>query len=93
MVYIPGKFLGGTDALSRYGVRDNNDESVNWMSEISKNMAEVDSIAPWSDDTLCYMTGSQPPVTELHREGGSTQPYLAARPMLPQLRYPRDTDI
>jgi hypothetical protein len=22
VVYIPGKFLGGTDALSRYGVRD-----------------------------------------------------------------------
>ena len=64
VVYIPGKFLGGTDALSRYGVRDNNDEKVNWMTEITKNMAEVDSIAPWSDDTLCYMTGSQPPVTE-----------------------------
>jgi hypothetical protein len=24
----------------------------------------VDSIAPWSDDTLCSLTGSQPPVTE-----------------------------
>ena len=32
MVYIPGKYLGGTDAL-------------------------------WSDDTLCTLTGSQPPVT------------------------------
>jgi hypothetical protein len=58
VIYIPGKFLGGTDALSRYGVRNNNDESVNWMSKISKNMAEVDSIAPWS------LTGSQPPVTQ-----------------------------
>jgi hypothetical protein len=29
VVYIPGKFLGGKDALSRYGVRDNNDETVN----------------------------------------------------------------
>ena len=46
VVYIPGKFLGGTDALSRYGVCDSNDETVNWMSEITKNMAEVDSIAP-----------------------------------------------
>jgi hypothetical protein len=45
-------------------VRDNNDETVNWMSEIVKNMAEVDSIAPWSDDTLCALTGSQPPVTQ-----------------------------
>jgi hypothetical protein len=45
VVYIPGKFLGGTDALSRYGVRDNNDETVNWMSEITENMAEMDSIA------------------------------------------------
>jgi hypothetical protein len=29
VVYILSKFLGGTDALSRYGVRDNNDETVN----------------------------------------------------------------
>ena len=33
------------------------------MSEITKNMAEVNSIAPWSDDTLCSLTGSKPPVT------------------------------
>ena len=58
---LPGKYLGG---LSRYGVRDNNDEMVNWMSEIVKNMAEVDSIAPWSDDILCSLTDSQPPVTQ-----------------------------
>ena len=64
VVYIHGKYLGDMDALSRYGVRDNNDEKVNWMSEIVKNMAEVDSIAPWSDDTLCSLTGSQPPVTQ-----------------------------
>ena len=44
-------------------MRDNNDKMVNWMSQISKNMAEVDSIAPWSDDMLCSLTGSQPPVT------------------------------
>ena len=64
VVYIPGKNLGGTDALSRYGVRGNNDETVNWISMITRNMAEVDSIAPWSDDTLCSMTGTQPPITE-----------------------------
>ena len=46
LVYILGKFLGGTDALSRYGLRDNNDETVNWMTDITKNMAEVDSSAP-----------------------------------------------
>ena len=27
-------------------------------------MADVYSIAPWSEDSLCTMTGSQPPVTE-----------------------------
>jgi hypothetical protein len=64
VVYIPGKFLGDTDALSRYRVRDNNDEMVHWMSETTKNMAEVDSIGPWSDDTLCSLSGSQPPVTQ-----------------------------
>jgi hypothetical protein len=37
---------------------------MNSMSEITKNMTEVDSIAPWSDDTLCSLTGSQPPVTQ-----------------------------
>jgi hypothetical protein len=61
VVYIAGKFLGVTDALSRYGVRDNNDETVNWMPEIVKNMAEVEGIAPWSDDMLCALTGSQHP--------------------------------
>ena len=45
-------------------MRDNNDETVNWMTDITKNMAEVDSIAPWSGDTLCSLTGSQPPVTK-----------------------------
>ena len=45
VVYIPGKFLGGTDALLRYGVLDNNDETVNWMTDITKNVAEVDSIS------------------------------------------------
>jgi hypothetical protein len=76
VVYIPGKYLGGRDTLSWYGVRDNNDETVNWMSEIAKNMAEVDSIAPWSDDTLfppdrlpatCHPEGR--PVPDHHRQG------------------------
>ena len=31
---------------------------------ITKNMAEVDSIAPWSDNTIFSLTGSQPPVTQ-----------------------------
>ena len=41
-----------------------NNETVNWLFLITKNMADVTSIAPWSDDSLCTMTGSQPPVTE-----------------------------
>jgi hypothetical protein len=45
-VYIPGKFMGGRDALSRYGVRDNNDEKVNWMSEITMNMAWHEQALP-----------------------------------------------
>ena len=39
VVYIPGKHLGGTESLSRYGVRSNNNETVNWMAEIVKKMA------------------------------------------------------
>ena len=34
VIYIPGKSLGGTDALSRYSVRGNNDESINVFIEI-----------------------------------------------------------
>ena len=52
VIYIPGKSLGGTDALSRYGVRGNNDESINVFTEIVKKMADVNSIVPWSDDSL-----------------------------------------
>ena len=32
VVYIPGKNLRGTDALSRYGVRSNNDEHINGIT-------------------------------------------------------------
>ena len=64
VAYVPGKNLGGTDALSRYGVRVNNDETVNWISMMVTNMADKDSVAPWSEDSLCAMTGSQPPVTQ-----------------------------
>ena len=60
MVYILGKFLGGTYALSRYEVRDNKGKTVNWMSKITKNVAEADSMALWSEDTLCSLTGSKP---------------------------------
>jgi hypothetical protein len=45
-------------------VRTINDETVNWMSEIVKNMSEVDSIALWSDGTLCSLTGFRPSVTQ-----------------------------
>ena len=31
---------------------------------LTKNMADVESRAPRSDDTICSMTGSQPPITE-----------------------------
>jgi hypothetical protein len=37
---------------------------VNWMSEIVRNMSEVDIIALWSDDTPCSLTGFQPSVTQ-----------------------------
>ena len=32
--YTSGKFLGGTDALSRYGIREHNSKTVNWMSSL-----------------------------------------------------------
>ena len=44
-------------------MRNINDETVNWMSEIVRNMSEVDRIAPWSDEKLCSLTCFQPFVT------------------------------
>ena len=45
-------------------MRGNNDKTVNWISMIVKNLADTDSIAPWSDVSLCMLTDSQPPVTQ-----------------------------
>ena len=59
VIYIPGKSLGGTDTLSRYRVCRNNFESINMFTEIAKKMADINSIAPWSDDLLCTLTGTQ----------------------------------
>ena len=40
--YVPGKHLGGTDALSRYGIRAHNDETVNDINwgELSPDISE-----------------------------------------------------
>merc|ERR1711867_114358 len=46
VVYVPGKNLGGTDALSRYGICSHNDETVNWISMLTKSMTDVESTAP-----------------------------------------------
>ena len=44
--YIPGKLLGRTDALSRYGIREVEDETVNWMSDLHRYIAEVEEESP-----------------------------------------------
>ena len=64
VVYIPGKNLGGTDALSRYGVHNNNDKTVNWISLVISNLADKDSIAPWSEESICTISSSQPPISQ-----------------------------
>ena len=53
-----------TDALSRYSVRDHNDEKVNGISLLSP-LAVGDYQEPevWPDDTLCAIAGYQPPVS------------------------------
>ena len=59
VIYIPAKSLGGNDTLSRYRVCRNNFESINMFTEIAKKMVDINSIAPWSDDSLCTLTGTQ----------------------------------
>ena len=42
VTYVPGKHLGGTDALSRYGIRAHNDAMVNNITyaEVSPDKVE-----------------------------------------------------
>ena len=44
--YIPGKLLGGTDALSRYGVREANDETVSRLSDLQRYVADIEEDTP-----------------------------------------------
>ena len=44
VTYVPGKHLGGTDALSRYGIRAHNDAMVNnitWAEVTQDKVEEV----------------------------------------------------
>ena len=61
--YIPGKLLGGTDALSRYGIREVEDETVNWMSDLHRYIAEVEEESPWPEETLSYLGLQNPPIS------------------------------
>ena len=61
--HIPGKLLGGTDALSRYGVRDCNDEALSWLSELSICLVDVEEQIPWPEECLCGEMAVSPPVS------------------------------
>ena len=61
--YIPGKYLGGTDALSRYGIRDNNDEAVGWLPATLSILGDTEDVTHWPEEALCHMVGARPPVT------------------------------
>ena len=61
--YIPGKLLGGTDALSRYGVRDVEDETVNWMSDLHRLLAEAEEENTWHEESLSGLKMQSPPIS------------------------------
>ena len=60
--YIPGKLLGGTDALSRYGIRESNDETVNWLSGLLGCSDGLETNT-WPEETLSGLASNSPPVT------------------------------
>ena len=62
--YIPGKLLGGVDALSRYGIREYASEFVNWVSYLCKSATVDDALDCWSEAALWHMSDEQPPMSE-----------------------------
>ena len=61
--YIPGKLLGGTDALSRYGVREGDDETVSRLSDLPKYVADIETEITWPDEALSKLAPSSPPIS------------------------------
>ena len=61
--YIPGKLLGGTDALSRYGVREVDDETVSWMSDLQRYVADTEEETSWPDETVSRLDLHCPPIS------------------------------
>ena len=45
-------------------MRNNNDETVNWISLVISNLADKDSIAPRSEESICTISSSQPPISQ-----------------------------
>ena len=44
VTYVPGKHLGGTDALSRYGIRAHNDAMVNNITRVEFSPAITEEV-------------------------------------------------
>ena len=76
VTYVPGKHLGGTDALSRYGIRSHNDAMVNnvaWGENSTDEsthtsllflLADKDSkSSDWEEHSLSALNTSHLPVT------------------------------
>ena len=61
--YIPGKLLGGTDALSRYGVREADDETVSRLSDLQRYVADIEEEMHWPEEALSRLTIRCPPVS------------------------------
>ena len=64
--YIPGKLLGGTDALSRYGIRKHNDDTLYYNSSlaaVTENRESCQIIISEHEETLLAINNSFPPVT------------------------------
>ena len=61
--YIPGKQLGGTDALSRYGIKEAEDETINWMSNLHNYIADTEEKSHWADETLLQLNLQNTPIT------------------------------
>ena len=45
-------------------MHNNNDKTVNWISLVISNLADKDSIVPWSEESICTISSSQPPISQ-----------------------------
>ena len=63
MQYISGKLLGGTDVLSRYGIREAEDETLSKLSGLQRYVVDTEEETPWPEETLSRLDVRSPSIS------------------------------